>query len=58
MLRILSSDLGNRCVKLSQASYRIADGAVEPGRNTDRDEAGRRVKVDRGDDGFDLQGTF
>jgi hypothetical protein len=45
MLRILSSDLGSRCVKLSQASYRIADGDVEPGRNTDIDEAEARAKI-------------
>ena len=45
ILRTLSSDLGNRCVKLSQASYRIADGAVEPGRKTDRDEAEKRAKL-------------
>jgi hypothetical protein len=39
ILRTLSSALGSRCVKLSQASYRIAEGAVEPGRNIDIDEA-------------------
>jgi hypothetical protein len=36
-------------VKLSQASYRIAEGAVEPGRNIDIDEAASGAqKTDRG----------
>lgn len=37
---MLSSALGERVEKLSQASYRIADGDVEPGRNIDTEEAG------------------
>lgn len=38
MFRTLSSDFGSRCSKLSQASYKIADGAVDPGRNIDMDD--------------------
>lgn len=39
MLRILSSAFGDRREKFSQASYRIAEGEVDPGRNTETDEA-------------------
>ena len=39
MLRMLSSALDERRVKLSQASNSIADGDVEPGRKTDIDDA-------------------
>ena len=35
ILRMLSSALGERLLKLSQASNRIADGDVDPGRKTD-----------------------
>ena len=35
MLRIFSSALGERSLKFSQASNRIAEGDVEPGRKTD-----------------------
>ena len=44
ILRMLSSALGDFLVKLSQASKRMADGAVEPGLNTDKLEAGGRAK--------------
>ena len=39
MLRMLSSAFGDRLEKSSQASYKIAEGAVEPGLNTDTEEA-------------------
>ena len=39
MLRILSSAFGERRSKLSQASKRIAEGEVDPGRNTDTEDA-------------------
>lgn len=36
---MLSSALGERRVKFSQASYKIAEGEVDPGRNTETDDA-------------------
>jgi hypothetical protein len=39
MLRMLSSAFGDFFVKLSQASYRIAEGDVDPGLNIDNVEA-------------------
>lgn len=36
---MLSSALGDRFKNCSHASYKIADGDVEPGRKTDTDEA-------------------
>jgi len=39
MLRILSSALGDLREKLSQASNKIAEGDVDPGRKMDKDEA-------------------
>ena len=39
MLRMLSSAFGDFFVKLSQASYRMAEGDVEPGLNIDSVEA-------------------
>jgi hypothetical protein len=42
MLRIFSSALGDRCKKLSQAAKRMADDDVEPGRNTDTEDAASR----------------
>lgn len=38
ILRILSSAFGDRLEKRSQASYRIADGELDPGLNTDTDD--------------------
>lgn len=40
MLRMLSSALGDRREKFSHASKRMAEGDVEPGRNTDTEDAG------------------
>ena len=40
MLLMLSLALAERLVKLSQASYKIAAGAVEPGLKTDTLEGG------------------
>lgn len=39
ILRILSSALGERLVKLSQASKRIAEADVDPGRKIDTEDA-------------------
>jgi hypothetical protein len=39
MLRMLSSAFGDFFVKLSQASYRMAEGDVDPGLNIDNVEA-------------------
>jgi len=42
MLRMFSSALGDRSKKLSQAAKRMADDDVEPGRNTDTEDAASR----------------
>jgi hypothetical protein len=39
MLRILSSALGDRFEKFSHASYRVAEGDVEPGLKIERVDA-------------------
>ena len=44
MLRMFSSAFGDRRTKFSQASYSIADGDVEPGRNTDTEDAMMQMK--------------
>ena len=45
MLRMLSSALGDRCKKLSQAAKRMADDVVEPGRNMDTEDAASRMSI-------------
>ena len=40
ILRMFSSALGDRLLKFSQASNRIAEGDVDPGRRTDTLDAG------------------
>lgn len=46
-------------MKLSQASNRIADGAVEPGRNIEIEEAGSSAeKFKKRNDDYNVQGTF
>jgi len=43
MLRMLSSAFGDFFVKLSQASYRMAEGDVDPGLNIDNVEAIKKM---------------
>lgn len=42
---MLSSALGDFLVKLSQASYRMAEGEVEPGLNIDRVDPEQAVSL-------------
>ena len=43
ILRMFSSALGERLLKLSHASNRIAEGEVDPGRRTDTLDAGTAI---------------
>ncbi len=56
MLRILSSALGDFLVKLSQASYRMAEGEVEPGVKIDEVDPEKAVstRISGGSDDTDL----
>ena len=55
---MLSSALGDRLEKFSQASKRMADGEVDPGRKTDTDDAGNVSVAEDGISTTFLLGTF
>ena len=55
---MLSSALGDRLEKFSQASKRMADGEVDPGRKTDTDDAGNVSVAEDGIITTFLLGTF
>ena len=54
ILRILSSDFGDLLRKLSQASYRIAAGEVEPGRKIDKEDADERYQQSITNENLDI----
>lgn len=53
MLRMLSSAFGDLREKFSQASYRIAEGEVDPGRNTETEDTESQQVKTRKDTGID-----
>lgn len=55
---MFSSALGERCEKLSQASYKMADADVEPGRKIDADDAKKNIQKTSKPGRRDILGTF